>query len=238
MSPSPGSRLQLRGRLTRGAAWLVGIVGGLFLIWLFGNQAMRDAYAAWLVLTPAAVFSEGHVWKLATTALVYPNDIVGMILDGLMLFLFVPVIERWWGTRRFITFVIATSLVGNLAAAVVGYGLSPNAPVFGLTPFIYASIVAFGVLFADQPVSLFGVVPIKGRSLAIGAAALMALMVLLDKQWVRGAGAFAAMALAWLMATGSFTPNLWWLKFRRWRVRKKFGVIDGGKKPDKQKWVN
>jgi hypothetical protein len=36
MSPSPSSRLQLRGRLTRGAGWLVGIVALMFL--LFGTD--------------------------------------------------------------------------------------------------------------------------------------------------------------------------------------------------------
>jgi hypothetical protein len=238
MSPSPSSRLQLRGRLTRGAAWLVWIVAGLFLVWLFGGKRVQQGFLDWLVLTPYAAFHDGHLWALATASLVYPNDVFGLLIDGLMLFMFVPVLERWWGTRRFMTFVIATSVVGNLAAAMIGFAIAPYQPIFGLGPFIYASIVAFGVLYAEQPVSLFGVVPIKGRSLAIGAAALMALMVLIERQWVRGAGAFAAMGLAYVMTTGSFTPNLWWLKFRKWRLRKKFGVIEGGKKADKQKWVN
>ncbi len=238
--PPPNSRLQLRGRLTRGAGWLVGIVASLFVIYLFGGASVKAAVDHWLVLTPYSAFHDGHLWKLATSAVIYPaRDFFGFLIDGLMLFTFVPVLERWWGTRRFIIFVIATSLIGNLAAAMIGYAISPYVYIYGLTPFIYASIVAFGVLFSDQMVSFFGVVPIKGRSLAIGAAALMALMVLLDRQWVRGAGAFAAMGLAYVMTTGSFTPNLWWLRFKRWRVRRKLGVLEGGrKKPDKQKWVN
>jgi membrane associated rhomboid family serine protease len=241
MSPQPGNRLQLRGRLTRGAAWLVGIVATSFVVLLFAGSAMRQSIGEWLVLTPYSLFHEGQVWKLATSAVLYPpSDVVAFLIDGLMLFLFVPVLERWWGTKRFVTFVIASSIVGNLAAAAVGAALGhPTMPIYGLTPFIYGSIVAFGVLFSEQPVQLFGVMPIKGRSLALGAAALMALKVLLDRDWVHGAGAFAAMGLAYVMTTGSFTPNLWWLQWRRWRVRRKLGVVDGGKKKaDKQKWVN
>ena len=230
--------MRLRGRLTRGAAWLVWSVAGFFLLWLFGNAAIKKIYADYLVLTPHSAFQQGHLWELVTASLIYPGNIVSLLIDGLMLFLFVPVLERWWGTRRFMTFAIATSVVGNLAAAMLGWVIAPDLPIFGLGPFIYSSIIAFGVLFADHPVSLFGVVPIKGRSLAIGAAALMALMVLLDRKWVMGAGAFAAMGLAYVMTTGTFTPNLWWLKLRKWRLRKKFGVIEGGKKADKQKWVN
>jgi membrane associated rhomboid family serine protease len=241
MSPQPGNRLQLRGRLTRGAAWLVGIVATSFVVFMFAGAAMQGRIADALVLTPYSLFHEGQVWKLATSAVIYPpKDVVTFFIDGLMLFMFVPVLERWWGTKRFVTFVIASSIVGNLAAAAVGAALGyATMPIYGLTPFIYGSIVAFGVLFSDQPVQLFGVMPIKGRSLALGAAALMALMVLLDKQWVRGGGAFAAMGLAYVMTTGSFTPNLWWLQWKRWRVRRKLGVVDGGKKKaDKQKWVN
>jgi membrane associated rhomboid family serine protease len=247
MSLKPSTQLQLRGRLTRGAAWLVGIVAVGFLVLLFGGAKTGAAFREWFFLTPYSLFHEGQVWKLATSAVLYPpSDVFGFLIDGLMLFMFVPVLERWWGTKRFVTFVIASSIVGNLAAAAVGAAIGhPEVLIFGLTPFIYGSIVAFGVLFSEQPVQLFGVMPIKGRSLALGAAALMALMVLLDKQWVRGAGAFAAMGLAYAMTTGSFTPNLWWLKWKRWRVRKKLGVVDGGlgglggkKKPDKQKWVN
>jgi membrane associated rhomboid family serine protease len=242
MSPSP-QRLQLRGRLTRGVAWLVGIVAASFLVFLFAGASARASLFQWFLLTPYSLFHEGKIWQLATSAVIYP-DVVGFLLDGLMLFLFVPILEKWWGTKRFVTFVIATSLVGNLAAAAVGAALGqPLAAICGLTPFIYGSIVAFGVLFADQPVQLFGVMPIKGSSLALGAAALMLLRVLLEKEWVTGAGAFAAMGLAYVMTTGSFTPNLWWLKWKRWRVRKKLGVLDGGvasksKRPDKQKWIN
>jgi membrane associated rhomboid family serine protease len=239
MSPSP-SRLQLRGRLTRGAAWLVGIVAVPFLLLLFGNAAFKQSMLEWLLLTPYAAFHDFQLWKLATSAVIYPQSAaLALLLDGLMLFLFVPTIERWWGTKRFITFVIATSLVGNFAAAAVGFALAPGVPLFGLGPFIFASVVAFGVLFADQPVQLFGVMPIKGKSLAIGAVALQALMVLLEREWVRGAGAFAAMGLAYIMTSGGWTPNLWWLKLRKWRLRRKLGVLEGGKKPpDKQKWIN
>ena len=239
MSPSPTSRLQLRGRLTRGAGWLVAIVAIVFLLFLFSNAALKRTIVDYLVLTPYSAFHEGRLWTLLTSSFVYPPDhVVSFLIDGLMLFMFVPVLERWWGTRRFLTFVIATSVVGNLAAALVGLAVAPATPIFGLGPFIFASIVAFGVLFSDQMVQLAFFMPIKGRSLAIGAAALMALLVLLDRAWVRGAGTFAAMGLAYLMCTGSFTPNLWWLKLRKWRLRKKLGVLEGGKKPDKQKWVN
>jgi hypothetical protein len=46
------------------------------------------------------------------------------------------------------------------------------------------------------------------------------------------------MGLAYVMCTGAWTPNLWWLKLRKWRLRRKLGVLEGGKKPPDKKWIN
>ena len=40
--------------------------------------------------------------------------------------------------------------------------------IFGLSPFMYASIVAFGIVYARQPVQFFGVLPLTGRQLMYG----------------------------------------------------------------------
>ncbi len=41
-------------------------------------------------------------------------------------------------------------------------------PIDGLDPFITASMVAFGVVYAKQPVQFFGVLPLTGRQLMYG----------------------------------------------------------------------
>jgi hypothetical protein len=66
---------------------------------------------------------------------------------------------------------------------------------------------------------------------------VLLLVTLIDRNWATGAGSLAAMATAWIMTSGGFTPNLWMLKLRRWWLKKRYKVIDGGRK-DKQKWVN
>jgi membrane associated rhomboid family serine protease len=229
-------QLDLRGRMTPAVKWLLGVAVATFLIWLFGNDSIKGEYVRWLVLTPGSL-ARGEVWKLLTTA-VATVDGIGLLFNGLMLWLFVPQLERWWGARRFLTFLAITVLVGNLVSALVGLALGATlVPLHGLDPFILASIVAFGVLFANQQVALFGVINMRGRTLAIGFVVLQVMLTLIDRNWVRGAGTLAAMATAWLMTSGGFTPNLWLLRLRRWWLKKRYKVIDGGRK-DKQKWVN
>jgi membrane associated rhomboid family serine protease len=243
--------MSLRGKITRGALGLVIATSVVFVVWVFMPPAQRAQLAAAILLTPAAL-RHLQLWKVLTTSFLDPSAF-NFILDILMLWMFVPTLERWWGTRRFLGFAAATSIFGHLVGALVGLALGREVASGGLGPFIWASIVAFGVVFAAQPVQLFGVVPIKGRSLAIGAALLMGLMILVNRTWVQGAGVLAAMALALVLTrAGGLSPRLWLLKLRRARVRRQLGVIQGGKQgtplgnghsshpPGKKKdrWVN
>jgi hypothetical protein len=229
-------QLSITGGLTPTIKKLLIVVGAAALVWLLGGRPVQAEMVRWLVLDPASL-ARGEVWKLVTTAFVNP-DMLGLIFDVLLMWLFVPVLERWWGSKRFISFFFATTIVGNLVAALAGLVLGKDLVVIaGLNAFAYASIAAFGVLFANHPVALFGAIQMKGKTLALGMLAVAVVLTLVDKAWVWGAGALSAMALAYLMTTGRFTPNLWWLKLRRYWLKRRYRVIDGGKK-DPERWIN
>ena len=222
-------------RITRGVAYLIAIQVGVFVVAVFLDPASLGRLVDALVLTPAAL-ANGHVWKLLSTTLV-TLDVWTLVFDCLVLWLFLPALEDWWGTRRFLWFFVWTSLVGNTVGALVGLALAPEHALGGITPFVLASLVAYGVLWSDRVVNLWGVFPIKGRALAIGVAVLLALWVLFRAAWIEGAAFFSAMGLAWAMTKGVWTPNLWWLRYRRWRLRRRYKVIDGGK-PNDKRWMN
>ncbi|MBI4511105.1 MAG: rhomboid family intramembrane serine protease [Deltaproteobacteria bacterium] len=237
MTYFPGRRGVSHGsRLSPAAAWLVGLELGFFLLYAFAGDTSRQRLEDWIGLTPRALLG-GHLWKLFTTTLLTTRPL-SLFFDILMLWMFVPVLEHFWGTRRFVVFVIATSFVGNLVSALVGVAVNPAARIQGLSPFIYASIAAYGVVFARQPVQFFGVFPMRGRTLAIGMAIFLFAFILMERNWVDGSGFFAAMGLAWVMTSGIFQPNVWWLRFRRWRIRRKYTVIDGGASRERKRWMN
>jgi membrane associated rhomboid family serine protease len=240
---SGGRRFAIGPGLTRTIAWIIGITLGTFVLYIFLPAEQRAVADHWGVLTADSIL-RGHVWKFFTTPL-FHNGGLAVVFDVLMLWLFVPTLEHFWGAKRFLTFFAATLLVGyavSVATALILGGGYTMVPIRGLSPFIYASIAAYGVVFGKQPVQLFGVVPIKGRVLAIGTAIFVLVWTLFTQDWVAGAGFFGAMALAVLMTGGVWTPNVWWLKWRRWRLRRRYHVIDGGSGPrksgDRQKWMN
>src|SRR5688572_2814455 len=93
---------QLTSRLTPAVAWIIGISLGCFLLMLFAGKGVRAQLAHWFILTPGSLL-EFHFWKVVTTVLVSvaPDGGGGLafFFDLLMLWMFVPVLETFWGTR-------------------------------------------------------------------------------------------------------------------------------------------
>jgi membrane associated rhomboid family serine protease len=230
-------------RITRGALVVAGIELGLSLIYLISDQETRGLFIAWLVATPYTVFSAGRVWTLATSVFL-ELDFIALVLHMMVLWMFVPTLERFWGTARFYRFVAITSLVGTAAGCAFGYAIGDMfRPVAGLDPFIYASIVAFGIVYARQPVQFFGVLPLTGRQLMYGILAFLMLSVLLQQHWTNGVAFAAAMLAAAVMTSKRWSPALAWKRWRIARARARLTVMSGGKAKsapprDEHKWLN
>lgn len=234
-------------RITRGALIVLGLEIGLSLVYLAGTPATRELFEKYLMATPANVFVHGRVWTLATGVFVEPK-MLALLLHALVMWMFVPTLERFWGTGRFYRFVAITSLVGTAVGCGVGYalgGLYLHAMVGGLDPFIYAAIVAFGIVYARQPVQFFGVLPLTGRQLMYGILAFLALSIVLSDppRWPDGAAYTAAMLAAAILTSKRWSPALAWKRWRIARARARLTVMSGGKARsspprDEHKWLN
>jgi membrane associated rhomboid family serine protease len=231
-------------RITRGALVIAGLELGLSLIWLLVDNATKAQIAEYVLATPSNVFEHGRVWTLVTSNFLEPN-FVGLILHMVVLWSFVPTLERFWGTARFYRFVAITSIAGTLVGTLAGWLLGHVSPlavgpevISGLNPFIYGSIVAFGIVYARQPVQFWGVLPLTGRQLMYGFLAFLALFVLLQGFWEQGAAFASAMIAAALLTSKRWSPGLAWKRWRIKRARAKLTVVQGGKPRDEHKWLN
>lgn len=238
MSPRRNRFEQLR--ITPGAFFIIATEIGLSLVWLLSNDSARKQIAEYVVSTPTGVFEHGHVWTVITSNFL-EIEFISLLLHGVMMWMFVPTLERFWGMARFFRFFAITSIVGQLAGLGMGYVTGRDFPIAGIDPFIYASVVAFGVIYARQPVSFFGVLPLTGRQLMWGFIAFLCLFIGLQQLWELGAALGAAMIAAAIITSKKVSPGLAWKRWRLARARRKLSVIDGGKKPrrkDEQKFLN
>ncbi len=228
-------------RITRGALILLFLEVGVSLVWLFIDPAAKLRMASWIVPTGDSVWREGKVWTLLTGPLL-ETRFISLLFQGVMLWMFVPALEKWVGTGRFLRFAVYTAVAGTVAGTLVGLATNGAIAITGLDPFIYASIIAFGIIYAKQPVQFFGVLPMTGRQLAYGITGFAFLFVLLQGAWQVGAAYAAAMGLAVLLTNQKWNPRLAWLRYKKRRERAHLAVIDGGKravkKPKGEQWLN
>ncbi|MBA3453452.1 MAG: rhomboid family intramembrane serine protease [Deltaproteobacteria bacterium] len=231
--------------ITRGALIIAGIELGLSLVWLMSNKDARFWFDQYFVATPSNVFEHYRLWTLVTSPFLQ-RDFLGLILHVMMLWMFVPTLERFWGTARFYRFVAITSLAGTLIGTITGLLLGHDlTPISGLTPFIFGSVVAFGIIYAKQPVQFFGVLPLTGRQLMYGFIGFQVLFITLQGMWAQGAATAAGMIAAALMTSKRWSPGLAWKRWKIQRARAKLTVMQGGQtgkpaagKRDEQKWLN
>ena len=230
-------------RITPGAMVVAGLELGLSLVFLLSDRDTRQLMVDWLVATPTNVFEHGRVWTLATGTFL-ELDFLALVLHMTVLWMFVPTLERFWGLWRFYRFVAITSLIGSAAGCAFGLAIGDmGGAVTGLDPFIYASIVAFGIVYARQPVQFFGVLPLTGRQLMYGIIGFLTLYVLLQQYWLRGVAYGAAMVAAAILTSKRWSPGLAWRRWRIARARARLTVMSGGKGHappvrDEHKWLN
>jgi membrane associated rhomboid family serine protease len=232
-------------KITRGALIILGLQVGVSLVFMLANKDAKVLLDEWLVATPHRVFEQGRVWTLATAPFL-ELDFLSLLLSALMLWMLVPTLERFWGTPRFIRFVAITSIVGSVGGVLAGLALGTNWPIQGLSPFTYAAVVAFGIIYARQPVQFFGVLPLTGRQMMYGFLGFLVLFITLQGLWEKGASFAAAMIAAAIMVSKKWSPGLALKRWRIARARAKLSVLEGGAstkpatKPGKrdERWLN
>lgn len=228
--------------ITQGALIILGIEIGLSLVFMLCDEATQVHLVRGLATSPSQVFDRGYVWTLATSSFLQP-ELINLLFDAVMMFLFVPTLERFWGTSRFLRFFAITTLVGMVVGVTVGKLIGSETPLLGLSRLSWASVVAFGVIYARQPVQFFGVLPLTGRQMMLGFLGFLILFVLLGQRWAEGASFAGAMGAAAIMVSKRWSPGLAWKRWKIARARAKLTVMQGGRggsspKPDEQKWLN
>ncbi|NVB84037.1 MAG: rhomboid family intramembrane serine protease [Kofleriaceae bacterium] len=238
MSPRPPPQRKRidwsQTRITRGALLIIGVQIGVSLVWLMADKATRATIGEYVLASPSQVFEHGRVWTLVTSPLLQP-DFLSLLFTALLMWMLVPILERFWGTRRFYRFVAITSILGSAAGVLLGYALGRDVPIYGLTPFTYAATVAFGVIYARQPVQFFGVLPLSGRQFMWGIIGFLVLFVVLQQFWEQGAAYAAAMLAAAVMTSKRWSPALAWKRWRIARARARLSVLEGGAPKPKPK---
>lgn len=124
-------------------------------------------------LVPRAIWHDGKLWQLVTY-MFFHGGIWHLVFNMLALWMFGSMMERTWGTRRFLQYYFLTGVGAGLSTFV--FTINSMIPTIGASGAIYGLLVAYAVTFPEHTIYLYFFIPIKAKYFAIlfGAIEFMA----------------------------------------------------------------
>lgn len=195
-----------------------------------------------LCLRPSAVVYRFEIWQPFTYFWLHSLSDPGHLFWNLLtLWLFSGPLQREWGTAAFVRFYLICGFVAGLVVLVAGLIWQPDTKTVGASGAILGLVAAFGIVYPKLPVYIFGIFPIKGRTLAIFFAVVSTAVPLIYVHTrVSVAAHIGGLACGALLATGYWRPDRIVRRIRLARARKKLKTLEGEKKRDGsgKKYVN
>lgn len=174
----------------------------------------------WLYLWPFEV-AHGAIWQLFTYLFLHAG-FSHLFWNMFGLWMFGVWVEQALGTRRFYFFYflcgIGAGLIDVLAHLALG---TPAVPTIGASGAIFGVLLAFGMMFPDQPVFLLiPPVSIKAKWLVLGYGALEFVFTFGASDGVSHFAHLGGMLFAFLYLKGSNPVGRLRGDYARWRRRR------------------
>jgi membrane associated rhomboid family serine protease len=178
--------------------WLLIINVAVWLLDMMTNaapQTQRSFLWSWGHFSVAAGVEQLEIWRFVSFQFLHANG-YHLLVNMLGLFFFGHFAERWWGSRRFLCFYLATGVAGALFYVMLFYaGLFGNEPIpigegqtipASYIPMVGASAGIFGILACvaviapNLRVLLFFVLPMSMRTFAVMALGISVIVILFN----------------------------------------------------------
>lgn len=224
-------------------------IGALSVLVAIGGRMVGGGLLQHLLFTPSMVL-RGEIWQVATYAFFIPlglggSGIFGFLISLYFLYAIGGQIEGVIGSRRFLRFFVGVAVLSAIVTI-------PFAYLFGFQHLGHSGIwVALGALtilfahhYANNPIHIFFVLPIRGKQLIVFSFGILALYAILSSLW-QVFPQLMGLLLALGYTRGLLQPRRTWLKFRAWRIERelkrrtsRFSVIRGGRDKKEDRWIH
>ena len=152
-----------------GPSFLNTAVGRIIVITVgvFFLQNLVPAINPWFTLTPRLAVEHFQVWQFVTYIFMH-GSFWHLFFNLLVLWFLGTMIEGAWGPARFMRYYLACGIGGGLLHTLLQY----DASVVGASGAIFGLYFAAAMLFPDQYLYLYFLIPVKVKYFVIGLAVL------------------------------------------------------------------
>jgi len=205
-------------QLTPVVKWLLIVNVAIFFI-SFPIAAARAFFFSWFSVFPVTVGMALQLWRPVTYQFLHAGPF-HIFWNMLVLYFFGPMLERFWGSRKFLLFYLLCGAAGGIFYPLLALsGWLDIGPLVGASGAILGTLAAGAILFPNIIVYVWGIFPLRLIVLALILAAMSILTLLAPDQFANSGGEAAHLAG---MATGAA-----YVLTERWRSTLKFKLRNG-----------
>lgn len=152
--------------LTKVNKYILIVIGSLFLLSSILKASAGVGLVGHLGLSPAMFFS-GHIYEIFTYPLI-ANGIFDVLFNGLLLWFIGSDLENQWGPKRYISFLLTSTIGSGLIYLIFsslflsGAGLF-SYPLYGMHGAGAALCLAYAVLNPDRLFTFMLIFPMKAK---------------------------------------------------------------------------
>lgn len=129
------------------------LIACTILLFLAQIPTLQALEYRWLSVYP---LMSGMFWPWQVLSFGFVHiDVLHWLCNMLILYYLGSQLEDIWGERRYIQFVLASTLTAAAAFLVLTLLLQPARPLAGASGTVYGMMVAFGMLFPKRRILLF-----------------------------------------------------------------------------------
>lgn len=187
-------------------------------------------------LVPYLVLKKYYIWQLFTYMFLH-GSIFHLLFNMLMLWMFGSELCSFWGKHFFIKYYLICGIGGGLCVTALSLIFTEQllVPTVGASGAIFGLFLAYGLLFKNKLLYIFGIFPIKARPLVI-IMGIIELITLLSER---------TSSISHLAHLGGLFSGLAYLKMKEYekrlmikRMKNRDNIIftDFNKKKDKDLW--
>ena len=144
-----------------------------FLIYLLQSiSGLEVATDLWRLfgLVPKQIWSNLMLWQPFTYLFFHDSNPWHVLMNMFVLWMFGTELERAWGKKNFIKYYFITGIGSGIITGC--FSLNSMVPLIGASGAVFGIILAYGLIFPNRTIYLWGIFPIKSIVFVIFVGAL------------------------------------------------------------------
>ena len=151
--------------------WSSGVVSKIVIIniavFILEILLSNTNFIIYLGLSPRLVITRGFVWQILTYMFLH-GGFWHLALNMFIIWMFGNQLETVWGSGRFLKYYLVCGMGGALLSFVFAF----NSLVIGASGAGYGILLAYAVLFPYNQIYVWGILPVRARTLVIVLASI------------------------------------------------------------------